>query len=52
MNARFHYVLRLADNEPLRRSMGLTAREIACRFDSALMTRRLEEVIVTTLERH
>jgi glycosyltransferase involved in cell wall biosynthesis len=39
-------MLRLAEDEALRRRMGETAREVAMAYDSLLLSRRLEDVLV------
>jgi len=45
------HMLRLANDEPLRRAMGETARTTAARFDSGLMTRQLESVLTAVVGR-
>ena len=45
------YMIRLARDEDLRRKMGTAAREVAQRFDSTLMARKLEGEILEVIER-
>lgn len=42
-------MLRLVDDEPLRRGMGAKAREIAARFDAVTLAHKIEAEILNTL---